>query len=59
MPLYKITAKRETFYEFEIEADSEKEALDEVERIELAEDVEEYANDWYPLELLECDEEEE
>jgi len=57
MPLYKITAKRETFYEFEIEAENEKDALDEVERIELNEDVETYAVDWYPLELDEIEEE--
>lgn len=57
MPMYKITAKRETYYDFEIEADSEKEALDEVERIELNENVEDYAIDEYPLELLEIEEE--
>lgn len=57
MPLYRITATRETHYEFEIEADSQKEALDEVERIEISENVEDYAIDWYPLELDEIEEE--
>jgi hypothetical protein len=59
MPLYRITATRETHYEFEIEADNQKDALDEVERIELTENVEDYAIDWYPLELDEIEEEEE
>jgi hypothetical protein len=56
MPLYTITATRETQYEFEIEADSEGEAIAEVNRIELAEDVEEYAYDWYPLEITNVEE---
>ena len=56
MPLYSITAKREIFYEFKIEAESEKDALDEVERIELNGDVESYASDDFPLELLEVQE---
>jgi hypothetical protein len=59
MPQYKISAKRETYYDFEIEADSEAEALEEINRIELTEDVEDYAIDWYPLEITEIDEEEE
>jgi hypothetical protein len=59
MPLYTIIAKRETLYEFNIEADSEQEAIDEINRIELAEDVEEYAYDWYPLEVTEINDDEE
>jgi hypothetical protein len=51
MPVYEIVATRETYYEFSIEADTEEQALAEVERIELNEDVEEYAFDWYPLEV--------
>jgi hypothetical protein len=58
MPLYTITAKRETYYEFEIEADNQKDALDKVERIEREENVENYAVDWYPLELDEIKEKE-
>ena len=57
MPLYTIIAKRETIYEFNFEADSEEEAIQEVNRIELTEDVEEYAYDWYPLEITEINEE--
>jgi hypothetical protein len=57
MPLYTIIAKRETLYEFNIEAGSEQEAIDEINRIEIAEDVEEYAYDWYPLEVTEIEEE--
>lgn len=59
MPKYAIIAKRETLYEFEIEADSEEEAIEEMNRIELSEDVEEYAYDWYPLEIDEINEEQE
>ena len=50
MPLYTIIAKRETHYEFNIQAESE-EALDEINRIDISEDSEEYAYDWYPLEI--------
>jgi hypothetical protein len=59
MPLYTIIAKRETLYEFNFEAESEEEAIAEMNRIELNEDVEEYAYDWYPLEIDEISEEEE
>lgn len=59
MTLYTIIASRETIYEFNIEADSEAEAIEEMNRIELNEDVEEYAFDWYPLEITEINEEEE
>jgi hypothetical protein len=58
MTKYVILAKRETLYEFQIEADSENEALTEMERIELSENVEDYAYDWYPLEVTEVEEEE-
>ena len=58
MPLYRITATRETRYEFDIEAETEKEALDELNRIELSENVEDYAYDWYPLEVTDIEEEE-
>jgi hypothetical protein len=59
MPLYTIIATREVHYEFNFEADSEEEAIAEINRIELNEDVEEYAYDWYPLEITEIEEEEE
>jgi hypothetical protein len=59
MPKYVIIAKRETLYEFQIEAESENEAIAEMERIELKEDVEEYAYDWYQLEIDEINEEQE
>lgn len=51
MPKYTILAKRETRYEFIIEADTEEEALEEINRIEISEDVEEYAYSWNPLEV--------
>lgn len=56
MPLYTITATRETYYEFEVEANSEAEAIEEVNRIELNENVEDYAYDWYPLEITDVSE---
>lgn len=59
MPLYTITATRQTYYEFEIEADSHGEAIAEVNRIELDENVETYAYDWLPLEIFDVTEEEE
>jgi hypothetical protein len=58
MTLYTIIASRETIYEFNIEADSEAEAIEEMNRMEGSEDVEEYAYDWYPLEVTEINEEE-
>ena len=58
MPLYTIIATRETQYEFNINADDEASAIEEINRIELNEDVEEYAYDWYPLEVTEIEEEE-
>ena len=58
MPLYTIIATREVHYEFNINADDEASAIEEINRIELNEDVEEYAYDWYPLEVTEINEEE-
>ena len=51
MPKYIIIAKRETLYEFQIEANSENEALDRMEAIESNEDLEDYAYHWNPLEV--------
>lgn len=59
MPKYIIIAKREVLYEFEIEAGSEEEAIEEMNRIEISENAEDYAYDWYPLEIDEINEEEE
>jgi hypothetical protein len=59
MPLFDITATRETVYQFEIEAETEAQALEEINRIELNENVEDYAIDWYPLEITDVEEAEE
>ena len=59
MPHYTVIASREVHYEFSIEAEDEASAIEEINRIELNEDVEEYAYDWYPLEITEIEEEEE
>ncbi len=56
MTMYKILAKRETLYEFEIEANSEDEAILIMDNIQLTEDVENYAYDWYPIEVDEIEE---
>jgi hypothetical protein len=58
MTLYTIIATREVQYEFNIEAEDEASAIEEVQRIELSDDVESYAFDWYPLEITELEEEE-
>jgi hypothetical protein len=58
MPLYTVIATREVHYEFNIDAEDEASAIEEINRIELNEDVEEYAYDWYPLEVTEINEEE-
>jgi hypothetical protein len=58
MPLYTIIATRETLYEFNFEAEDEASAIEKVNYIELNHDVEEYAYDWYPLEITEINEEE-
>ena len=58
MPLYTIIATRKTVYEFNFEAEDEASAIAEMNRIEAYEDIEEYAYDWYPLEVEEINEEE-
>ena len=58
MPLYTIIAKRETIYEFNFEAEDEASAIAEINRIELTEDVEDYAYDWFPLQVTEIEEQE-
>lgn len=59
MTKYKIMATRETYYEFEIEAETENQAIEIMENIEIQGDVENYAYDWYPLEVTEIEEEQE
>lgn len=58
MPTYTITATRETIYEFEIEAETMEEAEDQIRQIELTDEVENYAYDWYPLDITSIEEEE-
>ena len=50
---YKIVAKREIHYELDIEAASEAEAMEEMNRKELVENIEDYAWQWGPLKILE------
>lgn len=56
MPKYIITASREIFYEFEIEAESEGPAITEVKRIESDQNFESYAYEWSPLEIIDVTE---
>jgi len=56
MPKYMINAYRETYYSFEVEADSVDNAIEQMKVIELTENVEDYAYDWYPLEVDEINE---
>ena len=50
MTEYKILASRTVYYEFEIAANSKEEALEEMNRIDLFENAEDYAYRWAPLE---------
>ena len=60
MQLYKITATRGTHYEFDILANSEEEAIEEMNRIDLAGQAEEYSYHLmhFPLEITDIDKEE-
>jgi hypothetical protein len=58
MPLYTILATRETKFEFIIEAESEAEALDEMQRIDDTEDSDEYAYEYSALEITDVEFEE-
>jgi len=51
MPLYTILATKEVFYEVPVEADTEAEALDIFNAYELANDIERFEIDSYPLEI--------
>jgi hypothetical protein len=59
MPRYTVTATRETYYEFEVEAIDEADAEDQVSQLELEGDIEEYAVDWYPIQTMDVEEIEE
>jgi len=56
MTKYMINAYREIYYSFEVEADNVDNAIEQMRTIELTENVEDYAYDWYPLELDEVNE---
>jgi|688.fasta_scaffold852848_2 hypothetical protein len=53
MTMYSINASRTIDYEFEIEANSEQEAIAIMNTIELSENAEEYAYNWYPMQVIE------
>ena len=56
MTKYMINAYREIYYSFEVEADNVDNAIEQMRTIELTENVEDYAYDWYPLEVDEINE---
>ena len=56
MTKYMINAYREIYYSFEVEADNVDNAIEQMRSIELTENVEAYAYDWYPLEVDEINE---
>jgi hypothetical protein len=49
MPLFKVIAKRETFYEFVFDAENPESAVEMMNELQLSEEVEDYAYDWWPL----------
>jgi hypothetical protein len=55
MTLYTIIAKRTVHYEIPVTANSEQEAIEEMNRREIAEDIEEYAYDWSAFEIVEIE----
>ena len=56
MPKYTINAYREIYYSFEVEADDVDKAIEQMRTLELTDNVENYAYDWYPLEVDEINE---
>jgi len=58
MPNYRILGSMTQYYEFNIEADSEQEAIDEVRRIENTQSVDDYIDGWEPLKITDIEEEE-
>jgi hypothetical protein len=58
MPLYRITAKRETLYEFDIETDTEAQALAEMQRIDDVQNSDEYAYEYSTLTVTDIEVEE-
>lgn len=56
MTKYTINAYREIYYSFEVEAEDVDKAIEQMRTIELTDNVETYAYDWYPLEVDEITE---
>jgi hypothetical protein len=56
MPKYSVNAYREIYYSFDIEADNVDKAIEQMRTIEITDNVEKYAYDWYPLEIDEITE---
>jgi hypothetical protein len=52
MPKFKILASREVFYEFEIEADSNEAAEENLKELLQKEQIDKFAYDWAPLEVF-------
>ena len=56
MPKYDVNTYREIFYAFEIEADNVDEAIEKMRVIENSDDIESYAYEIRPLEIVEINE---
>ncbi len=57
MTNYRILGSATQYYEFNIEAESEQEAIDEVRRIENTQSVDDYIDGWEPLVITKIAEE--
>lgn len=51
MTTYKISAQQLVYFDFEIEAETEQEAIDEVMRIDNYGDIFSYVESWEPLHI--------
>jgi len=56
MPKYTINASRKIHYLFEVEANNTNEAIDEMNRIEISENAEDFSFEWEAFDVAEIKE---
>ena len=56
MAKYMINAYREIYYSFEVEADNVDKAIDEMNRIEISENAEDFSFEWEAFDVAEIKE---
>ncbi len=56
MPKYTINASRKIHYLFEVEANTLNEAIDEMNRIDVSENAEDFAFEWEAFDVAEINE---